>query len=59
MGYSPWGHKRVGQDLATEQQDKVKGSKGPDIINASDILHKILLRKTAPKETLFCQKGQE
>ena len=19
-GYSPWGHKRVGQDLATEQQ---------------------------------------
>ena len=59
MGYSPWGHKRVRQDLATEQQDKVKGSKGPDIINASDILHKILLRKTAPIETLFCQKGQE
>ena len=59
MGYSPWGHKRVGQDLATEQQDKVKGSKDPDIINASDILHKILLRKTAPIETLFCQKGQE
>ena len=20
MGYSPWGHKRVGEDLATEQQ---------------------------------------
>ena len=59
MGHSLWGHKRVGQDSATEQQDKVKGSKGPDVVNASDILCKILLRKTAPIETLFCQKGQE
>ena len=24
MGYSPWGHKRVGHDLVTEQQQQYK-----------------------------------
>ena len=38
---------------------KIKGLKGLDIVNASDILCKIVLRKTAPIETLLCQKSQE
>ena len=27
VGYSPWGHKRIGQDLATKQQQQKKNVK--------------------------------
>ena len=29
-GYSPWGHKRVGHDLATKEQQQSCGSQAPD-----------------------------
>ena len=29
-GYSPWGHKRVGHDLATKEQQQSCGSEAPD-----------------------------
>ena len=40
MGYSPWGHKRVGHDLVTEQQTIVQGHV---IINSQGLPHPLLL----------------
>ena len=40
VGYSPWGHKRVGHDLVTEQQTIVQGHV---IINSQGLPHPLLL----------------
>ena len=39
MGYSPWGRKRVGHDLSTEQHQKQQQSAGNDQTQ-SDCGHK-------------------
>ena len=51
-GYSSWGHKRVGHDLATEQQTKVQGHV---IMNFQGLPHPLLLSFLLSLIQLFIQ----
>ena len=54
MGYSPWGHKRVGHDSATKQQQQEEG-----IIRRAFLVAQRIKRLPAMQETQVRSLGWE